>query len=163
MQYIFCDILSQKIWQEKFWSISSLDAQFSVQKWLGIHKDFWTKSSIWSKMFQCFSIVHYWCTLKVLHCRYWFYLFYHAKIPPSFRMLRYKHLFFFYVIFKCIPFFKFNMSSQKADMSNSFRIIFIIISMIKVNDVKIYTKNFITRKYDITRIFINIEYIIMCV
>ena len=51
-------------------------------------------------------------------------------------------------------------------MNNSFKIIFIIISIIKVKIIEIYTKNthlFITRKYGITRIFIRIEYILICI
>ena len=66
----------------------------------------------------------------------------------------------------CVTFFKFTMPRQKSDMNDSSRVIFIIISIIKVNNIiKIYTKNthFITRKYDITRAFIKIEYIIICV
>ena len=40
-------------------------------------------------------------------------------------------------------------------MNKCFRVIFIVISIIKVDIIKIYTKNthFITKKYDITRIF----------
>ena len=48
-------------------------------------------------------------------------------------------------------FFKFTMPSQESDMNNSLRVIFIIISIIKVNIVTIYNKNthFVTRKYAI--------------
>ena len=48
-------------------------------------------------------------------------------------------------------------------MNNSIKIIFIKI-IIKINIIKIYVKNtlFITRTYDITRIFIKLEYIFIC-
>ena len=36
-------------------------------------------------------------------------------------------------LFMCFTFFKFTMSSQQSDMNNDFRVIFIIISIIKVN------------------------------
>ena len=67
-------------------------------------------------------------------------------------------------LFKSFVFFKFNMPSQKSDMSNSIRTIFIKF-IIKINVVKIYIKytHFIKRKYDITRIFIKIESIFICV
>ena len=57
------------------------------------------------------------------------------------------------------------MPSQKYDMNNSFRIIFIIRSIVKVNIVKACSKNSysITRKYGITRIFNKVEYLIICV
>ena len=51
----------------------------------------------------------------------------------------------------------------KSDMINNLRIILIKIYIIKVNMIKISTRNthFITRKCDITRIFIQ-KYIIIC-
>ena len=57
------------------------------------------------------------------------------------------------------------ISKPKLNMNNSFRTIFIIISIIKVNIIKIYIMNThsITRKYGITRIFIKIEYTIICI
>ena len=69
-----------------------------------------------------------------------------------------------HIFLKCFAFFKLNIPSQKSDKNNSIRIIFIE-TIIKINIIKIYTKNthFITRKYSITRIFIEIEYISICV
>ena len=69
------------------------------------------------------------------------------------------HIFFL----KCFAFLKFNMPRQKSDMNNSIRIIFIKI-IIKINIIKIYIKNthFFTRKYDIIRIFIKVEYNFIC-
>ena len=56
------------------------------------------------------------------------------------------------------------MPSQNSDKNNSIRIIYIKF-IIKANIIKIYIKNthFITRKYDITRIFIKIQYIVICI
>ena len=56
------------------------------------------------------------------------------------------------------------MPSQNSDRNNSIRIIFIKF-IIKADIIKIYIKNthFITRKYDITRIFIKIQYIVICI
>ena len=53
--------------------------------------------------------------------------------------------------------FKFKMPSQKFDMKNSSRVILIIISIIKVNIIKIYTNNthFITTQYGITKILLK--------
>ena len=55
------------------------------------------------------------------------------------------------------------MLSQKSDKNNSIRIIFIKI-IIKIS-INIFIKNthFFTRKNDITRIFIKVEYIFICV
>ena len=57
------------------------------------------------------------------------------------------------------------MPSQKSDMNNSFRIIFIIINTIRLILIRftLYTKNthFITRKYGVSKIFVNIEYIMI--
>ena len=52
-----------------------------------------------------------------------------------------------------------------SDINNSIRILFIIISIDKVNNIKIYLKNthFIANIYDITWIFIEIGYIFVCV
>ena len=54
---------------------------------------------------------------------------------------------------------------RKSDMNNSFRVISIIISIVKFNIIKIHTKNThsIISKYGITRIFIKMEYIITCI
>ena len=56
------------------------------------------------------------------------------------------------------------MPSQKYDKDNSVKVVFIKI-VIKINILKIYIKNtlFITRKCNITRIFIKLEYIFICV
>ena len=69
------------------------------------------------------------------------------------------------ILFKCFAFFKLNMPSQKSDMNDSIRIIFILISNVKHNIIKIYIKNthYVTNKYNIFRIFIKIEYIFICV
>ena len=55
------------------------------------------------------------------------------------------------------------MSSQKSDKSNSIRIIFIKV-IININIIKININNtyFIIIKYSITRIFIKLEYIFIC-
>ena len=52
----------------------------------------------------------------------------------------------------------------KSDMSNSTRIIFIKISIVKVNPIKTYIKNtyFIKTKCNTTKIFFKIEYIFIC-
>ena len=69
------------------------------------------------------------------------------------------------ILFKCFAFFKLNMPSQKSDMNDSIRIIFILISNVNHNIIKIYIKNthYVTNKYNIFRIFIKIEYIFICV
>ena len=56
-------------------------------------------------------------------------------------------------------FFTFTMPSQTFEKNNSIRTIFFVISIIKINIIKIYTKNthFITARCDITRIFIKKE------
>ena len=119
------------------------------------------------KMFQYPHIVYYRRTLlqPLSKNRFYFFflIFWHAKIH---------HLLGCHAIvinsslifFKGFPFFKFNIPKKKSDKDNSFRIIFIKI-IIKINIIKIYVKNtlFIARKYDITRIFINLEYIFICV
>ena len=66
--------------------------------------------------------------------------------------------------FKCFTFFKFTMPNKKPDKINNIRTIFIKI-IIKINSVKIYTKNtyFITAKCDNTRIFIRKESTIICI
>ena len=65
-----------------------------------------------------------------------------------------------YIFFKC------NTSitqSHKSGMGNGFRIVFVKINIIKANIINIYATNthFITKKCDITRIFIKKEYIII--
>ena len=69
----------------------------------------------------------------------------------------------FFHVLMFFAFFKFNMPSRKSDMNNCIRIIFIK-TIIKINIIKIYIKNthFITTKYNITRIFIKIECIVIC-
>ena len=94
---------------------------------------------------------------------FFFLIFCHAKIRPSFRMPSYWHLFFTYRFFKCLAFSKVTTPSQKSDKNNSIRIIIVIIvlfnSIIKINIIKIYNKNthFITTKCNITRFSINKE------
>ena len=85
------------------------------------------------------------------------------KIPSFSSMPGYKRSFFILVISTCFTFFKFKIPSQKLDMNNNFKIICILINIIKVNNIKAYTKNthFITRKYGITRNFDKIEYTII--
>ena len=53
--------------------------------------------------------------------------------------------------------------SHQQNVSNSR--FFFKITIVKINIIKIFIKNtyFITRKYDITRIFTKIEYIFICV
>ena len=63
-------------------------------------------------------------------------------------------------LLKSFAFFKFNMPSQKSDNDNSTRIIFITI-IIKIN-IYIKNTNFTTEKHDITRIFIEVVYISIC-
>ena len=65
--------------------------------------------------------------------------------------------------FHCFTLFKSITPSLKSNMNNSCRIIPIKINIIKVNIINIYTKNthFMTEKCDITRIFINKDYIIL--
>ena len=69
----------------------------------------------------------------------------------------------FIFFFKFFPFLIFNVPNQNSDKNNSIVIIFINIT-IKIN-IKIHIKNthFITRKFDITRIFIKLEYIFIYV
>ena len=67
--------------------------------------------------------------------------------------------------FTCFGLFKFAMPSQNFGMNNNFRIIFLkIIIIIKVNFIKIYTKNthIIGNKCDFTKMFIKKEHIIIC-
>ena len=61
-------------------------------------------------------------------------------------------------------YFKFNMPSQKSDNNNSITIIFIK-TIIEINIIKISIKNthFFTNKYGVTRIFIKVEYIFICI
>ena len=65
-----------------------------------------------------------------------------------------------FIFFEFLAFIKFSMPSQKSDMNNSIRIIFIKIFIAKVNAIKIYLKNthFITIKYNINKIFIKTVY-----
>ena len=66
-------------------------------------------------------------------------------------------------VFKCFTMFLSIMPSQKSDIINSFRTIFIKNSIIKCYIIKIYTRNtrLITWKCGITRIFIKKVYIII--
>ena len=69
-----------------------------------------------------------------------------------------------FIYFNFFAFFKFNMQSKKSDKNDSIQIIFIKI-IIEINFIKIYIKNThsITIKYNITRTFIKIEYIFICI
>ena len=59
--------------------------------------------------------------------------------------------------------FKFNMPSQRSDKNYSIRIIFIkIITEVNITKININNIYFITVKYNITRIFLKIEYIFIC-
>ena len=116
-----------------------------IPKWQDIHKTFWTIWRYSTKMFEYFHIVYYSCTLKALPCKSWFYFFFfvfcHAKISPSFRMHA-SCINCSLIFFKCFSFFKFIMPSKNSDMNNSIRTIFIkIIIIIKTNFIKIYSKN----------------------
>ena len=110
-------------------------------------------------------------TLKALLSKNRFYFFF--SFFSSSNMQKFHHLLGCHAIginlslmffFKFFAFSKFNMSSQKSDKNNSIRIIFVIMSIVKVNIIKVFFKNthFITRKYDISRIFNKIEYIFVC-
>ena len=58
--------------------------------------------------------------------------------------------------FKCFTLFKSIASSHNSDMNNSLRNIFIKMKIIKINIIKIYTKNtnhFITKKFEVNLIF----------
>ena len=61
--------------------------------------------------------------------------------------------------FKNFAFFKFNMPSQNSNKNDSIRNMFRLISIVKFNVIKIYIKNAhsITKKSDITRIFIIVD------
>ena len=52
--------------------------------------------------------------------KHWIYFFFlifrHAKIPPSFGIPSYWYYFFTYLLSKCFTFFKFNIQSQKFDI-----------------------------------------------
>ena len=67
-------------------------------------------------------------------------------------------------VFNCFTFFKFEIPRQKSDKTNSIRIIFVKV-IIKIVIIKIYTKktHFITTICDISKIFIKIDYILICV
>ena len=69
-----------------------------------------------------------------------FLIFWHTPSPPSVGMSRCRHL-FAYIFSKWFAFSKFSMPSQKYDMNNGIRIIFIKIIIIKINAIKIYIKN----------------------
>ena len=98
----------------------------------------------------------------------WFFFFYSSFDLQKFHHLLRCHVFLinYWLIFlrKGLAFFKFNIRSQNSGMNNSIRTMFIKI-IIKINIIKIYIKNthFITRKHDITRIFIKLEYKFTCV
>ena len=105
-------------------------------------------------------IVYYWRAFKafLILRRRWIYFFvlffWHAKIPSPFITPRCSHYFFF----KCFAFFKFLTPSQKSDMNNSIRIIFIkIFIFIRINLIKIYNQNMelISNKRDFTKVFIK--------
>ena len=72
-------------------------------------------------------------------------------------------LFFAYLFLTCLALFTFIMSSHKSNINNSFRIIFIKVTITKVNTIKAYSikTHIITKNYGIIRIFINKDYIIL--
>ena len=117
-----------------------------------VHKDF--------ELYQVFILMH----TNTFLSKNWFYFFFliflHAKLPPSFRMPRYWYQFFTYLFFKCFEFLKFTTPNQKSDMNNSIRIIFIKI-ITKINFFNIYSKgmSLISNKYAFIKIFIIKEYI----
>ena len=162
--YIFGTNVPKKSGRKKIWTLS---------KWLDIHKDFkcqtdliFSKISI-VKIFQYSQIVYIKSITRYKLVLFLFFLFFFhilrcnnstmfldATISASIL-----HLSFF----KFFVFFKFNMPSQKSDKNNSIRIIISKV-IVKVNVIKIYIKNthFMKRKYNITRIFIKVTYIIIC-
>ena len=122
---------------------------------------FLNNASLCGKIFWYSNIVYYWCALKALLCKNWFYFFFlifcHPKVPPYFRTTRLS-------FFKCFAFPKFTSLSQKSDMNYSIRVIFVkVIIMIQINFIKIYSNNIslISNKCDLIKIFIMKEYIIM--
>ena len=90
-----------------------------------------------------------------------FLIFSQAPISPSCWMPCYRHKLFMF--FQYFVLFKYIIPSQKFDINNNFRIIFIKIIIIKVNVIKIYMKNthLISKKCNFTKIFIRKEYIIV--
>ena len=124
-------------------------------------------------MFQYRHIIRYRRTLLKPFSKNWFYFFF--PIIPFFAssyMQKFHHLIwchatdinFSLIIFLILCIFQFEMPSRKSDKNSSIRIIFIKIIM-KINVIKIYIENnrFITRKYDITIIFIKMEYIFILI
>ena len=134
------------------------------------------KYIFWQKMFQKLDKVSTVSSLYVSKC-------YNTSILYTLETLLSKHYFYFFFSYlltckknhqflRCyaidtsslfnsfsrVLFFKFNMLSQNCDKSNSIRIIFLIICMIKISFIEIYIKNALLtpRKYDITRILIKI-------
>ena len=111
-KYFQIDILGQMSknnqTRKKIWTISNLHVWFFMIKWLDIHKDFWTISSLcvskwldihkdfWTISYLCVAkmLQYYWCALKALLSKNWFYffflIFWHAKFQ-SFRMPCYWH------------------------------------------------------------------------
>ena len=85
-------------------NLSSLQGLKSLTR--KIHKSFWSMSSLWAKMSWYFHVSYYWCALKVLLSKSWLYffflIFWHTKIPPSFRRPRYWYWFFTYLFFLII-------------------------------------------------------------
>ena len=96
-----------------------------------------------NKMFQYLQL-YTTDTLLQLFNKHWIYffflIFWHASIRLFIRMPRYRHWFFTNNFFKWFSFFKFNMPSQKPDKNNSIRIFFFIITIIRVNIIKIYIR-----------------------
>ena len=114
-EYFLINILGQMSQKDQarnvFWTISILHAWFSVSKWLDIHKDFWTISSLcvskWLDIYKGICTISSLCvtkffnTLKLYtHQKHYsvkigsisfFLTFWHAKIPPCSRMPRYDH------------------------------------------------------------------------
>ena len=106
------------------------------------------------------------CTLKAPLSKNGFYFFSHlltCKISTIFYDATLLKLIIPLSFFECCV-FKFQMASQKSDANNRISIIFIKV-FIKINLMQVYNKNthFVTRKYNINRIFIKIEYIFICV
>ena len=109
---------------------------------------------------QCPYIVYYWRTLlqPLSNNRFYFFFpnFWHAKISSSFRISP------FTIFVSALSFW--SLICQKSDKNNNIRINFIR-NIIKISTSKIYIKNaqLITRKYDINRILIKVEFVFICV
>ena len=116
-KYLYLGQVSQKKEARKIWTMSNLIFTkifelYQVPKCLDIHKGFWNITS--GKMSQYSQIVY---TLNTLLSKsrlsFFFIIFWHAKIPPSFRMPRYWH--FHLSFFKRFTFSEFYMPNQKSE------------------------------------------------